>query len=83
MEDEEDTQESTPTSLEDHVKARRRPALLRLEDRAIQFLYSLIERPADSPRFWIMTSVGMFVALVGPMIAIAVYFYGRDHGYFN
>ncbi len=83
MEDEEGTQEPTPTNIEDHVKSRQKPPLARLEDSAIRFLYSLIERPADSPRFWIATGVGMFACLVGPMIAIAIYFFGREHGFFE
>ncbi len=70
MEDEKDTREPTQTGFEDQEKASRKTSLARLEGNAIKFLYSLIERPADSPWFWVATAVGMFLVLAGPMIAI-------------
>jgi hypothetical protein len=88
MEDENDREEPPVTSIEDYKseeqkKYEERPFLTRLEDRAIAYLYSLIERPAESPRFWIMTTLGMVAALVGPMILISLFFLGRDLGYFE
>jgi len=83
MEDENDREESTVTKIEDHKKDEQRPFLTRLEDRAIAFLYSLIERPADSPRFWIVTTLGMVAVMVGPIILISLFFLGRDLGYFE
>ncbi len=82
MDDEKDIRPNEPTSLEDHVKAQQKSFLLRLEDRAIDFLYSLVERPADNPRFWIATGVGMIVVLAGPAVAIALFFFGRERGFF-
>jgi hypothetical protein len=61
----------------------RTSALARLEDYAIEVLYSFIERPADDWRFWVKITGAMVIALVGPMIAIILFFLGRDLGYFS
>ena len=81
--DERDGSKPAVAELEEYKKSQRKSALARLEDRAIDFLYSLIERPADNPRFWIVTAVGMLLVLAGPMIAISLFFLGRDYGFFG
>ncbi len=83
MEEEKDSQEPTVASLDDYKKENQKSKLARLEDHAIKMLYALIERPADSKWFWIVTTVGMFAALVGPAVLIGLYFLGRDLGYFE
>ncbi|MBW2289413.1 MAG: hypothetical protein JRG90_16525 [Deltaproteobacteria bacterium] len=69
-------------TMEDE-KNSRKTALARLEDYAIEILYSFIERPAEDWRFWAKITGVMVIALVGPMIAISLFFLGRDLGYFN
>jgi hypothetical protein len=61
----------------------RTSALARFEDYAIRVLYSFIERPADDWRFWVKITSAMVLALVGPMIAISLFFLGRDLGFFE
>ncbi len=61
----------------------RKPALARLEEYAIGVLYSFIERPADNWRFWVKTTVAMFIVTAGPAILIYLFFLGRDLGFFD
>jgi len=46
-------------------------------------LYSFIERPADNWRFWVNTTVAMFVVTGGLAILIYLFFLGRDLGVFD
>ncbi len=62
---------------------QRKSALGRLEDRAIKMLWSFVERDASTPGFWIKITVVMFLTTAGPMIAIWLFFLGRDLGFFE
>ena len=64
-------------------KEARKPILLRLEEYAIGVLYSFIERDASNWRFWVKLTVVMFLVTAGPAIAIALFFLGRDLGYYE
>jgi|ETNmetMinimDraft_26_1059896.scaffolds.fasta_scaffold63768_1 hypothetical protein len=59
------------------------PSRTRLEERAIRMLYSFVERDASSWRFWAKVIAVMFLTTAGPAIAIALYFLGRDLGFFS
>lgn len=61
----------------------REPLLSRLEARATRFLWSLLERDASTPGFWIKTTLGMLLVTAGPAILIGLFFLGRDLGYFE
>ncbi len=97
MEDERERQKSTLVNLADYEKGHRKPAAVvseedkdrfqnptvaRIEDHAVRALYALLERPAGNRRFWIVTTVGMFLVTAGPAAVIYLYFLGRDLGYF-
>lgn len=60
-----------------------RSRLLRLEDRAMRVLWSFVERDASTPWFWIKVTVVMFLVTAGPMVAIWLFFLGRELGYFE
>ncbi|MCP4004810.1 MAG: hypothetical protein GY725_11490 [bacterium] len=57
--------------------------LARLEDWAIEMLYSFIERDGTQRRFWVKILLVMFIMNAGPAILIALFFFGRDLGYFE
>ncbi len=67
----------------DDPQIQPKSALQKLEERGIQMLWSLIERDASTPSFWIKATVGMFVVTAGPMVAIWLFFLGRDLGIFE
>jgi hypothetical protein len=72
----------TAMAIEDEGD-QRRSTLAKLEDSAIDFLYTFIERPAGNWRFWVKITVVMFTVTAGPAILIALFFLGRDLGFFQ
>ncbi len=64
-------------------KDHRKSTLAKLEDYAIGMLYSFVERDASSWRFWVKITAVMFAVTAGPAIAIALFFLGRDLGFFG
>ena len=83
VEGEKDQRKPTLVKLEEYEKRHQKSRLARLEDYAIGFLYSFIERDASTWGFWIKITVVMFIVTAGPMFAIQLFFLGRDHGFFD
>ncbi|MBW2270505.1 MAG: hypothetical protein JRH16_18220 [Deltaproteobacteria bacterium] len=64
-------------------KDERKSMLARLEEYAVEVLWSFIERDASDWKFWVKITVAMFLVTTGPAVAIFLFFFGREHGYFN
>ena len=73
----------TPTlaNLETHKKDPKKSFWARLDEWGIAMLWSFIERDAGDRKFWIKVTLTMFFVTASPAIAIALYFFARDHGY--
>ncbi|MCP5070386.1 MAG: hypothetical protein GY946_27775 [bacterium] len=73
---------ATEDQIED-LKDHQKSGFGRLEEYATDVLWSFIERDASNWKFWVKVSMTMFFVTAGPAIVIALFFLGRDLGYFE
>ncbi len=76
-------QEQVLADFQQYKKDMQKSYLLRLEARAVKFLWSFIERDASTWRFWAKIMGVMLIANTVLPAAIYLYFLGRDLGYFE